>query len=107
MAMQQRDSGKEQFWRELVAEQRASGLNVREFCSARQVREASFYSWRRELQRRDEQGVARPAFVPVTVVPTAAQVEVRCPSGHVITLPNANSETLRQLFAALASEAPC
>jgi len=99
--------GREQYWRELVSAWRTSGLSVREFCSQRQVKEALFYSWRRQLQQRDARGAAKPAFVPVMIEPTMALVEVRCPSGHVITLPNANIETLRQLFAALAAEAPC
>jgi transposase-like protein len=107
MAKQQRDPAKERYWRELVSAWQASGQSAREFCSRRDVTEASIYSWRRELQRRDAQGPATPAFVPVTVVPSAAMVEVRCPSGHVISLPHADSETLRHLFAALAEEASC
>jgi transposase-like protein len=111
MAKQQRDPAKEQYWRELVAQWRASGLSVREFCSLRQVRESSFYSWRRELQRRAGQRDSRPAFVPVRIVPAAAfptaAVEVRCPSGHVVTVTNADGDTLRHLFAALAPEASC
>jgi transposase-like protein len=106
MAKQQRDAAKEQRWRELVTQWQASGVSAREFCAQRQVTEASFYSWRRELQRRAAPGMASPVFVPVTVAPAAA-VEVRCPSGHVVTLPNANVETLRHLFAALAREASC
>jgi hypothetical protein len=111
MAKKQRDLAKEQYWRELVAQWRASGLSAREFCSLRQVTEASFYSWRRELQRRDGQRDATPAFVPVRIVAAtasaAAAVEVRCPSGHVVTVTNADRETLRHLFAALAPEASC
>ena|SRR5438270_4754463 len=108
MAEQQRDPAREQYWRGLVAEWGASGLSVREFSRQRQVTEANFYAWRRELQRRDARpALAAGAFVPVTVVPTVALVEIRCPSGHVITLPNADVETLRHLFAALAPEAPC
>jgi transposase-like protein len=106
MAKKQRDPAKEQYWRELVTQWQASGLSVREFSRQRQVTEASLYAWRRELQSRDAQGPTASAFVPVTVVP-AGMVEVRCPSGHVITLPNAHLETLRHLFAALAAEASC
>ena len=106
MAKQQRDPAREQHWRSLVSEWRASGLSVREFCSQRQLREANFYAWRRELQQRAAPSV--PAkFVPVTIVPTPALVEVRCPSGHIITVTNADRDTLRQLFAALAPESSC
>jgi hypothetical protein len=107
MAKQRRDPARERYWRGVVAQWQASGLGVRDFCLQRQVTEASFYAWRRELKSRDAPGVAKPAFVPVTVVPTMPMVEVRCPSGHVVTLPSADGDTLRHLFAALVAETPC
>ena len=109
MAKQKRNPGAERHWRDLVTEWHSSGLSMRAFCSQRQVKEASFYSGRRELQRRDAQGAAAAtaSFVPVRVVPTMASVEVRCPSGHVVTVANADRDTLRHLFAALVAEAPC
>jgi transposase-like protein len=107
MAKQQRDPGREQYWRELVTQWQASGLSVREFCSQRQVKEASFYSWRRELQQRDASEATKSTFVPVRVVATTATIEVRCPSGHVVAVTNADRDTLRQLFAALSPESPC
>jgi transposase-like protein len=93
----------------LVTEWRSSGLSVREFCSRRQVREANFYAWRRELRQRHGRPAssAPSAFVPVTVTPPLAMVEVRCPSGHVVAVTPGDGETLRQLFAALAAEASC
>jgi transposase-like protein len=100
MAKVQRDSARERHWRELVSAWRASGLSVRAFCSERQVKEPAFYAWRRELQKRAAAN-APPSFVPVTVVPTPALVEVRCPSGHIVTLAHADHDTLRHLFAAL------
>jgi transposase-like protein len=108
MAKPQRDPVREQFWRDAVSTWQSSGLTVREFCRRRQVTEASFYSWRRELRQRDGKPMpfSTPAFVPVTVVP-AATVEVRCPSGHVVTVPNADFGMLRHLFAALAEGPPC
>jgi transposase-like protein len=105
MARQHRDPARERFWRDAVSAWQSSGLTVREFCRQRQMTEASFYSWRRELQRREAKS-ASPAFVPVAVLP-AAVVEVRCPSGHVVTVSNADFGTLRQLFAALTLEPAC
>jgi transposase-like protein len=107
MAKQQRDPQREQSWREVIADFQRGGRTVREFCAQRRLRESAFHYWRRELQRRDAEPAvsSTPAFVPVTVIP--ATVEVRCPSGHVVTLPNAEIETLRCLFAALAPEASC
>lgn len=108
MAKLRRDQSREQHWRGLVTDWQASGLTVREFCSRQDVAEPSFYYWRRELRRREAKPARSPApaFVPVTVV-SAATVEVRCPSGHVVTLPNIDLGTLRQLFAALAGEPSC
>ena len=107
MAKQQRDPRREQSWREVMADFQNSGRTVRAFCAQRRLPESAFHYWRRELQRRDAEpaSLSPPAFVPVTVI--AAMVEVRCPSGHVVTLPNADIETLRCLFAALAPEASC
>jgi len=86
---------------------------AREFCRQRAVTEPQFYAWRRTLAERDVQTMRRrhakrkPAkFVPVTVLATGA-VEVRCPSGHVVTLPSMDGDTLRQLFVALAKEPAC
>jgi transposase-like protein len=110
MAKHQRDQARERFWREAVSAWESSGLTVREFCRQRSVTEASFYSWRRELQRRDTQPAlsSAPTFVPVSVIPAATlAVEVRCPSGHVVSLPNADAVTLRALFVALAAVPPC
>ena len=118
MAKLQGNPSREQFWRDTIAAWQAGGLTVRDFCRQRQLTETSFHHWRRELRQRDAaaaQRTALPAFVPVTVVTVpeppapepAGPVEVRCPSGHVVTLPGADAATLRELFAALAGVRPC
>lgn len=48
-----RNAAKERFWRRAMAEQRRSGLTIREFCARRSLSEPSFYAWRRELALRD------------------------------------------------------
>ena len=109
MATPERDPAREQFWREAVLGWQAGGLTVRDYCRRQRLTEASFYHWRRELRQRD--ATPPPLFVPVTVRPTepaeSFPVEVRCPSGHVVRLPNADAATLRHLFAALAPVPPC
>ncbi|QEL16690.1 IS66 family insertion sequence element accessory protein TnpA [Limnoglobus roseus] len=116
MAKTQRDPAREQFWRDAIAAWRSSGLTVRAFCERRQLTETTFHHWRRELRRRAAAAplTAPPAFVPVTVVAAESDpvhsIEVRCPSGHVVTVPGADAATLRELFqalAALAGETPC
>ena len=113
MAKIQRDPVREQHWRERVAAWAASGLSMRAFCDQHQLTETTFQHWRRELRDRDEAAAsspARPRFVPVTVLPNGdpltrsiGPVDVRCPSGHVVTVPGGDPATLRTLFAALAS----
>lgn len=63
---------------------------------------------RLELRERDEAlsawPVAAPAspwFVPLKVLHAASMiVEVRCPSGHVVTLPSGDASALSNLFGA-------
>lgn len=114
MAKKQRDPVLERFWRETIAAWQHSGRTIRDFCRERRLTETSFHFWRRELRARDGAGRATPrtsskppAFVPVAIVPeasVAAALEVRCPSGHVVSLSGVDAGTLRALFAALASE---
>ena len=98
-----RDADKERFWQGCVTRWRRSGLSVREFCRREALSEPSFYSWRRELARREEgqavphrssrprfRSMQRPtAFVPVQVIaPQAASsaVEIILPRGRRVRL---------------------
>lgn len=107
----QRDPAKERFWRTTFSAWRTSGESVRGVCTRRGLTETAFYFWRKELRRRDGERAALPAaatFVPVTVFPAVSvAVEVRCPSGHVVTVPSCDGSFLRTLFAALAPVPPC
>lgn len=113
-----RDSAKERFWLGLLEEWRRSGLTGRDFCAAKAVSEASFYSWKREIARRDQEAVegrgrtaragaaaaALPAFLPVTMAPTAApaSLEVVLAGGRLLRVRGGfDSAVLRQLLAAL------
>jgi len=110
MARSQRDPDRECRWQAVVSAWAASGLTVSEYCRRHRVAESSFYAWRRASREAGSSSppVAaqdRPRFVPVTVVPAATPtvaVEVRCPSGHVVTLSSWDTSALPTLFAALA-----
>lgn len=117
----QRDPALERQWRDRVARWQASGLSVRVFCRRQGLTEPTFYYWKRELRARDEVTASsprpaaqrpaasrppakspRPAFVPLTVLPSATlAVEVRCPSGHVVLVSACDAASLASLFAAL------
>lgn len=108
----QRQSAKEQFWRRMLRQWRASGLSVRAFCRLHDLAEASFYSWRRALaQCQGEQ----PTFVPVRVVAEATAtdlspaggLELVLVRGRVLRIGSAFDEpTLRRLLALLEESQP-
>lgn len=62
-----RDVAKEQYWREVVERQAASGQSVRTFCSHESLDENAFYSWRRTIRQRD--APAKPSETPRAFVP--------------------------------------
>ena len=86
-----RDPNLEKFWRTTLAAWAKSGESVREFCASRGLAQANFYSWRRTILERDQEGrtKARPvSLVPLRVVPDtvlevvlAADLTVRVPVG--------------------------
>src|SRR5947209_6464444 len=105
-----RDPRTEQQWRRWIQQWQHSGLSVRDFCARHDLAEPSFYSWRRELQRREAAAVP---FVPVRVVrdeePVAAgSIEVVLSGGrHLRVAPGFDPATLRQLLAVLEEVPPC
>lgn len=132
----ERDRGKERFWRDMVGRWRQSGVTIRDFCDAHGLSEPSFYGWRRELAKRDEQARERPArrkssghaestngsshrdphanglpaFVPLQVMPAepASVLEVVVGAGHVVRVPPGfDAATLRSLLAVLVEAASC
>ena len=105
-----RDERKEQQWRRWIRSWRASGLSVRDFCARHGLAQASFYVWRRELQRRDAE---QPAFVPVCVVSDDGsardgRVDVVLHGGRTVRVgPGFDALTLRQVVAVLEEGPPC
>ena len=110
-----RRSAREQYWRGVLMDWRASGSSIRAFCRRRGIAEPSFYFWRRELVGRkngrgSNQGegfAASPAaFVPVRVVATEP-IEVVVRSGQVVRVsPTFDAAHLRAVVAALEAR-PC
>jgi len=97
----------ERRWRGLLADFKRSGMSVRAFCAARGISEASLYSWRSELARRDQRvsKSSTPTFVPVTIVASAA-IEVVLSTGVIVRVPaGADGDLAARLIDALASHA--
>jgi len=136
MANRRRDPAKEQFWRQTVERQQASGVSVRVFCQREGLGEASFYMWRRELARRDRAQAQAPAqapiesrlqeqrqgqrrrrrrrrlraaFVPVrlAVPEQAAAIEIALAGGVVVRVrPGFDAQALRQVLATVGWAGP-
>ena len=104
-----RDERKEQQWRRRISQWRASGLSVRAFCARHGLASASFYAWRRVLERR---AAEQPAFVPVQVVADTmpaqtSALEVVLADGRTVRVaPGFDAATLRRLLAVLDGR-PC
>jgi hypothetical protein len=117
-----RDPAKERYWRRLLGQWRRSGQTGRDFCAELQLSEPSFYAWKREIARRDQEGVARskpkpeasprrsaaaalPAFLPVTMdaaASAAPALEIVVAHGRVLRVRlGFDADVLRQLLAVL------
>jgi len=95
-------------WREIVSGHPVSGQTIRAYCKARQVTEASFFFWRRELLRRAHPLAARPQLIPIRILPDPTlRVQVRCPSGHVVRLSSQDGSLLSNLFRTLNGGGTC
>lgn len=98
-------SGSDTFqkWRELVLQQRSSGLSVAKFCARHGIAVPSLYAWRRRL-------AATPAFVEAKVAGapgtrSAGVIEVRLCGGRrlLVRRENFDRELLLDVVAALES----
>ena len=105
-----RDEQKERQWRRWIRQWQTSGLSVRVFCARHGLATASFYHWRRVLERR---ATERPAFVPVQVVadtppPQASALELVLTDGRAVRIsPGFDEATLRRLLAVLQEGGSC
>ena len=105
-----RDERKERQWRRWINQWRASGLSVRDFCDRRGLATASFYYWRRVLERRAaKQAAVVPVDIMVDAMPApASALEVVLANGPVVRVaPGFDAATLRQLLSVLQEGPLC
>jgi transposase len=105
-------SGKERFWRGMVARwRRTHGQSIRAFCTEHGLSEPSFYAWRRTIAERDRQTAREdelPTFVPLRVAPTSAGLEVVVGPGQIVRVPpDFDAATLQRLLAVLREAPSC
>lgn len=89
MSRPQRDANRERLWRRHLKQQQSSGLTVRAFCSLHQLKETSFFFWKKEIAKRDREAATAaptPAFMSVSIVDSPASrretpIEIRLADG--------------------------
>jgi hypothetical protein len=108
MAMARRVD-RQQFWREVIERQQASGQSIVEFCSKEGLAPASFHAWKRRLRRlRCGTGrrSANQALVPVQIIsdPKAdtGRLEVQWPGGVVLRIQGCDAQIIGAVVAALS-----
>ena len=98
-------------WRELVSEQRQSGVSVAAFCKQRGLRAWQFYEWKKRVR---ESEPARFAEVQVAAAAEPVRstgergnsIEIRLrPGRSLIVEPGFDARHLRALLITLESEA--
>ena len=104
-----RSVDREQYWREVIGDQQASGVSISAFCRERGVSPASFFAWRRKLAARDCE--AADKFVPVELGPPAPAApqpgfELALPTGLRVLVPSRfDADALRKLLDVLEARA--
>ena len=64
------------YWEGIIAEQAETDTTIKAFCEERELSEASFYWWRRELQGLNKRRSRRRSKKPGSSAATSAFVEV-------------------------------
>ena len=106
MANHRRSLEKESYWRRQLEGQVVSGLSIRQYCRDQQVSEPSFYVWRRELAKRDQETATKSgcstALMALDIIPSrdSVKLEIEVADGVVIRLrEEASTETLSRVLA--------
>lgn len=93
-------------WREIVEQQRGSGLTITAFCRRMGVAQASFFAWRRKLRAGVSLRGLGEMFAEVKVAPQPATgssaIELRLSNGRcVLVRAGFDQRTLLELVATL------
>ena len=103
-AMRKRTHLGEQWWREVISKQPASGLSIAAYCRQRRVPEASFFARRRKL--RDTAHFAEVRIAPEPGAESSG-IELRLSHGRsVLVRAGFDRHTLLELLATLEAN-PC
>lgn len=105
-----RPGKREQFWRQLIRDQRRSGSSIKAFCRSHGVSEPSFFAWRKKLAL-SKSAERQADFVAVRVAPEpivrSANIEIVLERGRTVrVVPGFDRQVLRDVLAVL-EERPC
>ena len=82
------------YWQERMANRKASGLSIDQFCADEDISRATFYRWAQKLKDgipdevREEGAslsVTEAKFLPVSI--TTSPIEIELPNGGLVRLP--------------------
>lgn len=102
---------RQQYWREVMERQQASGQTIAAFCGQEGVSSASFHAWKRRLRppHKPGQKAATPSLVPVQIVGDGVagmgSLEVRWPGGVVLRIQTGDGQAIGAVVAALSAAA--
>ena len=98
--MANKQAKRSEYWRQMVSEQKRSGLPVRTFCEQAKVNEHTFYNWR--ARQRQEEPVRFALVEPITTAGTSEAIEVTLSTGERVRIgAGADAATVRVVLAAL------
>jgi transposase-like protein len=99
--MNKAQEGRQEYWKQVIAEQEKSGQSVRAYCREHGIGEHSLYMWRQRLGR--EMPVSF-ALVETNRAAEPAVLELRLASGDLLRVP-ADSKTLGLVLGVLREQA--
>jgi hypothetical protein len=99
--MAQSIKSKTQLWTKWLRQFDNSSLTIAEFSQSIGCSIPTFYPWRNKLQA-SKPALPKPAFLQVQSEPQAAQIQIKLPSGVVITLPVEAIDSLPRLLDQVA-----
>ena len=89
-------------WREVIEEQKSSGLSIADYCRSRNIRSSYFYSWRRRIQKRQMSG---SGFLELRSSVSGPDTGIRIGFGNLCIEVQRNFDpiTLRSVLACIES----
>lgn len=112
--MSNKETARQQHWRQIVEEQKASGLSHGSFCQERGIKEATLKWWERRFRRATEASAlgepgiggspAESGFIELRTIDrnTLASYKIRTASGTELELSGSfNAERVQQLLRLL------